>query len=210
MGSGTAAEGDSHRQSRGTGYQRFRRSRPVQWAWLDLNQRPHPYQGSAQGLFPQDCSGGLRERRAAGDRWGRWEPLDSDGMWPKRGSGVSRSRGQWRSASRTLLGKVDPRRLPRQASPAGSALLGSPGEVWARDIPLYRRAIPGQRHGGTPAFCPFKPRGPSRSPRSSLARARRGLRQLQNSILRLSRLAWQVATNLKEDRVVILARMRHL
>jgi hypothetical protein len=38
----------------------------------------------------------------------------------------------------------------------------------------------------------------------------KGLRQLQNSILRLSRLAWQVATILKEDRVVILARMRHL
>ena len=41
-------------------------------------------------------------------------------------------------------------------------------------------------------------------------RTRRGLWELQNSILRLSRLAGRVATILKEDRVVILARMRHL
>jgi hypothetical protein len=60
---------------------------PVLWAWLDLNQRPHPYQGSAQGLFSQDCSGGLRERRAAGDHWRplgtariRW---DVDQTWTK-------------------------------------------------------------------------------------------------------------------------------
>ncbi len=35
---------------------------------------------------------------------------------------------------------------------------GSPGGVWARDIPLCRRAVPGQRHGGTPASYLFKPR----------------------------------------------------
>jgi predicted SnoaL-like aldol condensation-catalyzing enzyme len=32
-----------------------------------------------------------------------------------------------------------------------TALLGEPWRVWARDIPLYRRAVPGHRHGGTPA-----------------------------------------------------------
>jgi hypothetical protein len=58
--------------------------------------------------------------------------------------------GQRRSASRTLPGKADPRRLPRQASPAwaiallGGALAGSgPGTS-----PLYRRAVPGHHHGG--------------------------------------------------------------
>src|SRR5215211_6676635 len=57
------------------------------WACQDLNLGPHPYQGSAQGLFYQDCSGGLRERRAAGDRWRplgtariRW---DVDQTWTK-------------------------------------------------------------------------------------------------------------------------------
>jgi len=41
----------------------------VWWACQDLNLGPHPYQGSAQGLFPQDCIGGLGERQATGDRW---------------------------------------------------------------------------------------------------------------------------------------------
>jgi hypothetical protein len=36
---------------------------------------------------------------------------------------------------------------------------GSPGGVWARDIPLYRRAVSGHRHGGTPARYVFKPHG---------------------------------------------------
>jgi hypothetical protein len=49
--------------------QRFRWSDVVWWACQDLNLGPHPYQGSAQGLFPQDCIGGLGERQAAGDRW---------------------------------------------------------------------------------------------------------------------------------------------
>jgi hypothetical protein len=63
-----------------------------------------------------------------------------------------RSRGQRRAAPRTLPGKADPRRLPRQASPAGNRLArGSPGGVWARNIPLYRRVVPGHRHGGTQA-----------------------------------------------------------
>ena len=31
--------------------ERFRRSRPVWWAWLDLNQRPHPYQAYSRDAF---------------------------------------------------------------------------------------------------------------------------------------------------------------
>ncbi len=51
--------------------QRFGWSEAVWWAWLDLNQRPHPYQGSAQGMFPP----GLQ-------RWParttcRWRPLET-------------------------------------------------------------------------------------------------------------------------------------
>jgi hypothetical protein len=63
---------------------------------------------------------------------------------------MSRSRGQRRSAWRTLAGKETPAGCPRQASPTWAIALfrGSPGGVWARDIPLYRRAVPGQRHGG--------------------------------------------------------------
>ena len=33
-------------RSNRTTNERFRRLEPLQWAWLDLNQRPHPYQGS--------------------------------------------------------------------------------------------------------------------------------------------------------------------
>jgi hypothetical protein len=59
--------------------------------------------------------------------------------------------------------KVDPRLLPPTSEPRlgnrlGNRLgRGSLGGVWARDIPLYRRAVPGQRHGDSPASCWFKP-----------------------------------------------------
>jgi hypothetical protein len=45
--------------------------------------------------------------------------------------------GQRRAASRTLAGKGDPRRLPPTSEPRlGDRLVrGSPGGVWARDIP---------------------------------------------------------------------------
>jgi hypothetical protein len=41
-------KGDARKQPRSKGAtdERFRRSTPVWWAWLDLNQRPHPYQQS--------------------------------------------------------------------------------------------------------------------------------------------------------------------
>ena len=41
--------------------ERFPRSEPLQWAWLDLNQRPHPYQVSraqrcADSRFPRSLA----------------------------------------------------------------------------------------------------------------------------------------------------------
>ena len=40
---------DAHKQLRAkeSTDERSRRSEPVWWAWLDLNQRPHPYQQNA-------------------------------------------------------------------------------------------------------------------------------------------------------------------
>ena len=42
---------------------------------------------------------------------------------------------------------------PRPAT----ALPGGPGGVWARDIPVHRRAVPGHRHGRTQAALLLKP-----------------------------------------------------
>jgi hypothetical protein len=57
---------------------------PFWWAWLDLNQRPHPYQGSAPGLFPRiaptSCANDVPLETAT-NRSG------SDGMWTKCGPG---------------------------------------------------------------------------------------------------------------------------
>jgi hypothetical protein len=122
------------------------------WACQDLNLGPHPYQGSARCQRRRLVSAGSQLRPAqrctAGDRC---EPLGSDGVWTKRGPGMPRLWGQRRSASRTLASKGDPRRLPPTSEPRLDDRLvrGSPGGVWARDIPLYRRAIPGHRHGGS-------------------------------------------------------------
>jgi hypothetical protein len=62
-----------------------------------------------------------------------------EGM-PARGGSGAPHRGPDR-------GKVDPRwAAPDKRAPPGNRLArGSPGGVWARDIPLYRRAVPGQR-----------------------------------------------------------------
>jgi hypothetical protein len=105
----------------------------------------------------EDWSFGVVQARAArcrsvGQNIGRIAPAPA---WTRH----TRSRGQRRSAWRTLAGKVDPRRLPPTSEPRlGDRLVrGSPGGVWARDIPLYRRAVPGQRHGDSPASCWFKP-----------------------------------------------------
>jgi hypothetical protein len=81
------------------------------------------------------CTGAYFRRIAAATcaTMHRWRPLRTarfrwrvDQTWTRH-----RSRGQRRSASRTLARKGDPRRLPRQASPAwaiallGGALAGS-------------------------------------------------------------------------------------
>ena len=44
---------------------------PVWWAWLDLNQRPHPYQGSAPG--PVSAGWRLPPARMTY----RWKPLET-------------------------------------------------------------------------------------------------------------------------------------
>src|SRR5918995_7174405 len=54
-------------------------------------------------------------------------------------------------------GRPPPAAPDKRARLGDRLVRGSPGGVWARDIPLYRRAVPGQRHGGTPAPCRFKP-----------------------------------------------------
>jgi hypothetical protein len=41
----------SNRQPKETTDERFRRSMPIRWAWLDLNQRPHPYQAHSRDAF---------------------------------------------------------------------------------------------------------------------------------------------------------------
>jgi hypothetical protein len=123
-----ADDGRQWPRSKETTIECLRRSKAVLWAWLDLNQRPHPYQGSALGLVCPGWHLRLGEGCTAEDRY---EPLGSDGMWTKGGPGPPRSRGQRRSAWRTLAGKETPAGCPRQASPAwaiallGGALAGS-------------------------------------------------------------------------------------
>jgi hypothetical protein len=70
---------------------------------------------------------------------------------PARGGSGAPRRGPW-------LARETPAGCPRQASPPGNRLVrGSPGGVWARDIPLCRRAVLGQRQGGTRTPSVFKP-----------------------------------------------------
>jgi hypothetical protein len=137
MRSRTAVRGrrrESRPARKVTADKRFRSSKPMWWAWLDLNQQPHPYQGSALGLVSPGWL--LRPGRTMY----RWRPLRTarlrwhvDQTWTRH----AHSRGQRRSAWRTLPGKVDPRRLPPTSEPRhGNRLVrGSPGGVWARDIP---------------------------------------------------------------------------
>ena len=56
------------------------------------------------------------------------------------------------------LARETPAGCPRQASPARTiALLGGALAGSGPGTSLYRRAVPGHRHGGTPASCWFKP-----------------------------------------------------
>ena len=51
--------------------ERFHSSGPDWWAWLDLNQRPHPYQGSAPG--PVSAGSRLQPVRTTY----RWRPPET-------------------------------------------------------------------------------------------------------------------------------------
>jgi hypothetical protein len=89
-------------------------------------------------------------------RWRRWEPLGSDGVWPKRGPGTSRSWGSGAPHRGPWLARRPPPAVPDKRAPPGNRLVrGSPGGVWARDIP-YVGAVPATGMG-TPAPYVFKP-----------------------------------------------------
>jgi hypothetical protein len=107
---------------------------------------------SPPGSFPQDGTCDLGERCTAGDRSA---PMacgpNVDQARPPAGAATLRIAD--------LAWQGDPRRLPPTSEPRpGDRLVrGSPGGVRARDIPLYRRAVPDQRHGDTPTLYVFKP-----------------------------------------------------
>jgi len=74
----------------------------------------------------------------------RWAPMAC-------GPNVDQARlgcGGRRSASGPWLARQTPAGCPRQASRPATALLRELWRVGARDIPLYRRSVPGHRHGG--------------------------------------------------------------
>src|SRR5215217_8815454 len=109
------------------------------------------YQRSARTCFPRIAPVACRTMY-------RWKPLvpmmcgpNVDQPWVARGGSGAPRGGPW-------LARETPAGCPDKRVPPGDRLVrGSPGGVWARDIPLYRRAVPGHRHGGTPASCWFKP-----------------------------------------------------
>jgi hypothetical protein len=90
-------------------------------------EEPHPSQRSSPRPVLQDGTSDLWNDVPEVTAESRSVPIGCG----RHGPDTSRSRGQRRSAWRTLAGKVDPRRLPRQASPAraiallGGALAGS-------------------------------------------------------------------------------------
>ena len=118
---------------------------------------------SLSGFCPRACFRRIAAATCANDlpletAGDRCEPLGSDGVWTKRGPGTPRSQGQRRSASRTLprQGRPPPAAPDKRAPPGNRLVRGSPGGVWARDIPLCRRAVPGQC-SSTPAPCLVRP-----------------------------------------------------
>jgi hypothetical protein len=70
---------------------------------------------------------------------------------PARGGSGAPLGGPW------LTRRPPPAAPTSEPRPGDRLVRGSPGGVWARDIPLYRRAVRGQRHGDTPTLCVFKP-----------------------------------------------------
>jgi hypothetical protein len=81
----------------------------------------------------------------------RWRGPNVDQARPARGGSGAPRGGPW------LARRPPPAAPDKRARPGDRLVRGSPGGVWARDIPLYRRAVPGHRHGGTPAPCLSKP-----------------------------------------------------
>ena len=101
------------------------------------------------GLFPQDRTCDLGERGTAGDRC---EPLGPMACGPN----VDQARSLAGAAALRVadLGwQGDPHRLPPTSEPRLAIALfrGSPGGVWARDIPLCRRCP------WSPAWVPQRP-----------------------------------------------------
>jgi hypothetical protein len=66
---------------------------------------PHPHQRSSPSPVSQAGASDLRTTYRCG-------LVGSHRVWPNHGPGTPRLWGQRRSASRTLAGKIDPRRLP--------------------------------------------------------------------------------------------------
>jgi hypothetical protein len=78
----------------------------------------------------------------------RSAPMACGPGMPARGGSGAPPGGPW-------LARQTPAGCPRQASPRlGDRLVrGSPGGVWARDIPLYRRAVPASMVVPLPPAC---------------------------------------------------------
>ena len=140
---------------------RLRSSTGVQWAWLDLNQRPHPYQVSrakrcADRRFPRSLRSvrgqGMRSNSSArisaqtqcrGRRQGTPSTIADKAMGLPGGRGSAIGRGAW-------LG-VDPQALAVDVAPHDRGLRvalghdrGGGGDGWALDqVSVGRRDLVG-------------------------------------------------------------------
>jgi hypothetical protein len=81
-------------------------------------------------------------------------PMGCGPTWTRH----ARPRRQRRSAWRTLpkQGRPPPA-APDKRAPPGNRLARGPWRGLGQGHPLYRRAVPGQRHGDSPASCRCKP-----------------------------------------------------
>jgi hypothetical protein len=94
-------------------------------------------------ISPESCTTMYRQRPLRTAR--------SDGVWTKRGPGTSRSRGQRRSAhGGPCLARQTPPAAPDKRARPATASLGEPWRGLGQGHPPCRRAVPGQRQGGTP------------------------------------------------------------
>jgi hypothetical protein len=111
----------------------------------------HPGQQGARWACSSGWFGSMRcDAEQLGRTTAESRPRDLEKACPARGAAALRI------ADLGWQGR--PRRLPPPSEPRHDNRLvrGSPGGVWARDIPLYRRAVPGQR-SSTRAPNLFKP-----------------------------------------------------